>query len=257
MPSSALSMAVEIASSSNVNSYVSGAFLPSPNKLYLLAVVHSDAAPEATVPTVTSTTGLTFVQVGSSVPFDTIASNVHRLTVFRALKPTGTALSSGTYTVALADNGTGLAAMLIEINAVNLGGSDGASAIVQSPTNSANAGANPNVNLSAFASANNGVVLFAASDIQTAPTADTGWVEIGTNPDYNTPATGLACFWRPDNDTTATCTLTASDWGAMAIEVSYAHNVEALLGWQPRFSDRVPAKTEVAAYGETRGVVES
>lgn len=247
MPVSALSMAVQVASTANTNSYTSGTYTPSPNKLYLLAVVHSDVAAEATVPTASSTTGQTFTQVGTSVAFDTIASNVHRLTVFRSLATSG--LSAGTYTVALADNGTGLAAMLIECNEVDTGGSNGASAIVQSPTNNGDASANPNVTLAAFGSAANATILFVGSDIRTAPTADTGWAEVGTNPDYATPDTGLSCFFRNDNDTSATCTLASSDWGAMAIEIAYAHNTEALKGWQPQFAAMVPGKTEVVAYG--------
>lgn len=256
MPCSARSISAwQIGSTSNATAYAGTAFTPLPNKLYLMAVLESDAAPETTDPTFTTTGGLTFVQVGTSVVFDTIASNVHRLSVWRALKPTSTALSSASLTANFADAGTGCCVIVIEINEVNQGGSDGASAVVQSAGNAGDASANPNATLGAFASAANATIVFAGSDIQTAPTADAGWVELGTNPDYNTPATGLACFFRSDNDTTATCTLTASDWGAIAVEISYAHNTEALKWSAPIIADRVPAKCEVVAYGHLPGLV--
>jgi hypothetical protein len=239
----------QVADTGNATTYASGTFTPLPGKLYLLGVVHADAAPEATVPTIATTTGLAFVQVGSSIAFDTIASNIHRLTVFRAMKFSG--LAAGTYTITLGDAGTGACGLLIELNEVIQTGSDGANAIIQSPTNVANASANPNVTLAAFGSANNATVLFVASDIQTAPTAEAGgvWTELGTNPDFNTPATGLACFWRPSNDTSATSVLASSDWAAMAIEVGYAHNTEACKGWLPTYPSILRTRNEVVSYG--------
>lgn len=203
---------------SNTTTYASGSFTPVANRLYLLAVVHSDTAPEATVPTVTTTTGLAFVQVGSSIAFDTIASNVHRITLFRAMKSSG--LSNGTYTVTLADAGTGAASVLIEVTQVVTTGTDGADAVRNISTNNADAGANPSITMAgAFASNNNGIAAFFGFDSQTAATASNeGWTVVG-DASYNTPATGVTALWRGANNATAVCTHGSADWAGIAVEL--------------------------------------
>jgi hypothetical protein len=238
----------QIASTANATTYASGTVAPVNGKLYLLGVVHSDAAPEATVPTVPTTTGLTFTLIGTSTPFGSIASNLYRLSVFRAMVLTGAV--PGTYTVTLGDAGTSCCALLIELNEVIQTGVAGANAIIQSVANNADASANPNATLAAFGAAANATVLFVASNIATAPTAESAsWTELGTNPDIATPTTALACFWRPDNDTTATCTLASSAWAARAIEVGYAHNTEACKGWLPTYPSILRTRNEVVSYG--------
>lgn len=210
--------AAAIASTSNVATYASAAFTPVANRLYLLAVVHSDAAAEATVPTVATTTGLTWVQVGSSMAFDTIASNVHRLTLFRAMKASG--LSNGTYTVTLADNGTGCCTTLLEVVNVLTTGTDGADAVRNISTGAGDATTNPTVTLGAFLQVYNGIAAFYGTDIATAPTIGTGFTGL-TAGTYATPTTGIYGQWRADNDGAGAknCVLTTSDWAAIAVEL--------------------------------------
>ena len=241
--------AATVASTSNATTYASGTFTPIANRLYLLGVVHSDAATEATVPTVTTTTGLAFVQVGSSIPFDTIAANVHRLTVFRAMKSSG--LSSGTYTITLADAGTGATGLLLESNdQVVTTGADGADAVTNISTNNGDASANPTVTMAgAFSSNDNGVVAFFGSDDATAPTAPAGWTAAG-DPNYNTPATGGFGMWRGSPASTATCTLTSSDWAAVAVEVVAVGVSDKVL--QANYQDRHRFKIESVPSGMTK-----
>lgn len=202
---------------SNVTTHASGSFTPVANRLYLLAVSHSDTAPEATIPTIATTTGLVFVQVGSSIAYDTTGTNVHRLTLFRAMKSAG--LSNGTYTVTLADADTGAASVLIEVTQVVTTGTDGADAVTNIATNAANAGANPSITMGAFASNNNGVAAFFGFDITTAATAsNTGWAVIG-DASYATPNTGLTALWTGANSGTATCVQGSSDWAGIAVEL--------------------------------------
>lgn len=206
-----------IGDTSNATSYTTGSFTPGVNTLYLLAVVHSDAAPETTIPTITTTTGLTFVQVGSSVPFDTIASNVHRITLFRAMKASG--LSAGTVTVNLADAGTGCAAQVIPVTGVVTTGTDGADAVRNIVTGSANANANPSITLGSFASSLNGVFACFGFDVQSTPTAGTGFSVAGGAMFYATPDTTVFTQWNWQNATTVDCALAAADWGGIACEL--------------------------------------
>lgn len=226
------------ASTANASTYVSpSTFTPVADLLYLLAVCHSDAAPETTVPTVTTTTGLNFVQVGSSIAFDTIASNVHRVTLFRAMKSSG--LVNGTYTVTLADAGTGCAAILLEVSggAVTTG-SDGADAVRNIVTNAADATADPNVTFGTFLQTYNAAVVCIATDSATQPTPDATWNELGAQifKTYATPTTGLSTQnrWYTTGASTVGATLAASDWGAIGVEV-VAKSQYALEFISPRF----------------------
>lgn len=229
--------AAAVADTANATTYASGSFTPVANRLYLLAVTHSDAAPETTVPTIATTTGLVFVQVGSSIVFDTIASNLHRLTLFRAMKASG--LSAGTYTVTLADAGTGCCARLTEVSGVVTTGTDGADAVINVSTNNANAGANPSVTLAAFNDVDNGTYACFASDIATAPTAGSGFTGLGHST-IGTPTKGVFAEWRATNDTTADCTLASSDWAGIAVElVQQVAGAPVLLEWITRRFARV------------------
>lgn len=220
--------AAAVADTANASTYVSASFTPVANRLYLLAVVHSDAAPETTVPTVATTTGLTFVQVGSSIVFDTISSNLHRLTLFRAMKASG--LSAGTYTVTLADAGTGCCARLTEVTDVVTTGTDGADAVINVSTNNGDASANPSVTLAAFNSVDNGTYACFASDIATAPTAGSGFTGLGHST-IGTPTKGVFAEWRATNDTSANCTLASSDWAGIAVELVQSTAAPIFLEW--------------------------
>lgn len=227
MAITAVDVGVTLQDTSNVASYTTvGSWTPVANRLYLLAVVHSDAAPEATVPTVSAGNGLNWVQVGSSTVFDTIVSNLHRLTLFRAMKASG--LSLGGYTVNFSDASTGCAAFVIEFDGIDTTGTDGANAIRQPTSNNANATANPTVALAAFASGNNGTFACVGHDAGTAVAA-TGTLIPATPLTYNTPATRLAGLWDPSNISNPTFTLASCDWAMIALELVAAPVVAAAL----------------------------
>lgn len=204
------------ASTTNASSYVSGSVTPVANKLYLLAVVTSDAAPEATVPTVSSTTGLTFVQVGSSIVFNTIADNLHRLTLFRALKTSG--LSTGTFTVNLTDSGTGCAVIVHEVVDVDTTGVDGENAIRNVVTANSDNTANPSVTFGAVDEAlvTKTYGCFGLS-IATAPTVGANYTGFART--YSSPTTGLFAEYATGSQSVANCTVAASNWAAIGVEV--------------------------------------
>lgn len=207
--------AAAIQDTSNASTYVSGSFTPVADRLYFLSVTHSDAAPETTVPTITTTTGLTFVEVATIV-FDTIASNVHRLTLFRAMESSG--LSAGTYTVNFADAATGCCALLSEVPDLVTTGADGADAVRNIISNNANASANPSITLGAFNDVRNGVFACFASDIATVPTAGAGFTGLG-HATIGTPTKGVFAEFQAGNDTSVNCTLASSDWAGIAVEL--------------------------------------
>ena len=234
-----------ITDTSNTSSYVSGTVAFAANRLYLLAVVHSDAAAEVTQPTISAAgAGLTFVNIGS-VPFDTIASNLHRLTVFRALKTS--AVASGTITVNFGDASTGCLTQLTEVSSVVTTGTDGADAVRNIVTGSADAGANPAITLGAFAAAKNGTWACFASDIATAPTAGTGFTSLAAT-NYATPTTGLFTEWQQPNDTSADCTLASSDWAGLALELVATAPGVTLQWITPRFAQGMLVTAVADAY---------
>ena len=234
-----------ITDTSNTSSYTSGTVAFVANRLYLLAVAHSDAAAEATQPTIgAGTSGLTFVNIGS-VPFDTIASNLHRLTVFRALL-TGSVFSS-TFTVNFGDASTGCLTQLTEVSSVVTTGTAGADAVRNIVTGSANAGANPSITLAAFAATKNGTWGCFATDIATAPTAGSGLTALAATT-YATPTTGLFTEWQQTNNTSVNCTLTTSDWGGLALELVATAPGVTLQWITPRFAQGMVVMATADAY---------
>jgi hypothetical protein len=211
--------AVTIASTSNASSYVSPAsFTPVPNRLYMLCVVHSDAAPETTVPTITTTTGLNFVQPsGISVGFGIIASPGYRTTVFRAMKASG--LSTGTYTVNFADGATGCLAVLFEVQGVLTTGTDGADAIRNISTNAADNQTSYSVTMDAFQQEYHGILSFFGQNISGTPTAGAGFT--GTFDFYSTPSAGLLSQYRFTAESTvvAASNAGAASYGGIAVEL--------------------------------------
>jgi hypothetical protein len=235
---------IGFADTTNATTYTSGGFVPELNRLYLLAVLHSDAAPEATVPTITTDTGLNFVQI-ATVPFNTIASNVHRLTLFRAMKASGVAF--GTVTVNLADAATGCCFHLTEVDGVVATGTDGADAVRNIVTGSVNAGANPSITLASFANAANGTYACFGSDIATVPTAGSGFTTL-LHTTYSTPTTGLFTEWNTANDTTVDCTIASSDWGGVALELVAAAAGSPLEWITKRFRDGFTLRPVTGSY---------
>lgn len=215
----------------NTDVYTSASWTPVSSRLYLLAVVHSDAAAEATQPTVTGSTGRTWTNIGSVV-FDTIASNLHRLTVFRSLNSSP---SSETYTVTFGDNSTGCLTSLTEVSGIVITGTNGSNAVRNIVTGNGDATANPAITLGAFSSVNNGTWSCFGSDIATAPTAGAGFTTLAAST-YSTPTTGLYTEWTYANDTSVNCTLASSDWGGLALELVVNPPGEVMEWISPRFA---------------------
>jgi hypothetical protein len=120
--------AVSLTSSSSTTSATSHAtasVTPTANRLVLAAVVNKIGTAPASTPTC-SGNGLTWVQV-ATVPYNTNASNLHRLTLFRAM---GTSPSAGAITFDYAGTThTSAGWSVIEFSGVNTTGTNGSGAI--------------------------------------------------------------------------------------------------------------------------------
>ena len=208
-------------SSADATSYPTASVTPSANQLILLAVLNTKAASPPTTPTA-SGNGLTWVEV-ATVTFDTIASPLKRLTLFRALgaSPTGEAITIDFGGVTQ----TGCIWSVSEVDSVDTGGTNGSAAVVQSATNNANTGTSLTVTLAAFGSTDNATYGGFGINDDVAINPGTGFTEIHDNVITVVPICGSETEWRNDNDTSVDAS--ASDaankrWGGIAIEIKFA-----------------------------------
>lgn len=164
---------------------------PAANALVLVAFSHSDTAPENIASAVTSD-DMVFSLV-TQVVYDTIASNVHRLEVWRCMRPT--APTATVVHINLGDAGTGCAANVVEFSGVSTSGTSGANAVGFSRVSNINASSSVTLLLASFTSGANGVFVCGAHDLNVAtdgPNAD--YIKLDAT-NYNTPATGLSSGW--------------------------------------------------------------
>lgn len=116
---------VNFADVTNANNYTTGSWTPVANRLYLCAVCTSGTL--QTVSSFTEGTGLAWVQV------DTGVSNSERITVFRAMKPSG--LGAGTTKANLSGTASRGQIVITEFQGTDTSGTDGSGAVVQSANN--------------------------------------------------------------------------------------------------------------------------
>ena len=197
-------------SGQDVSSLVTASFAPSANRLVLAFVINRSGSGTAITPTITTTTGLEFVEISNQL----ISVNP-RVTLFRAMKPSG--LSSGTATVVLTgQTQSRIHCVIDEFDVVDTSGADGAGAIVQlvQGVNASDTNTSFTRTLAAFGSVNNGTYFGAAwadpnADFTTA-TPNAGFEEIAdTNAYLNASMNRLKrhVAWRADNSTECTSTL--------------------------------------------------
>jgi hypothetical protein len=211
-----------VASTTGATSYGSSiAYLPTPNAL-LLAYVTNTKASAPNTPTF-SGNGLTWVQV-DTMTFNTVGSATERLTVFRAQ---GASPTSGTGTADFAGaTQTGCIVQVVEVINADATAANGANAIVQHPTNTADTTANPTINHSAISISGTNMLISAYADSVNSTsdsTPDTGYTEISEQ-SYATPNTGFTLSYKlaVTSGTLTTSTATSRNWGVSLIEVKPA-----------------------------------
>lgn len=119
------------ADTTNATSYTTASsFTPTDGRLYLFVVVNARTGGAADLPTISTTAGLTVVQIATE-PFDT--AGVKRVTAFRALVTSGA--TSGTVTVDFGGvTQQGCALAVSEWTGIDTSGSNGSGAIVSANT---------------------------------------------------------------------------------------------------------------------------
>ena len=181
------------------------------NKLYLCAVFGRSAGGGPVTVSSIVAGSLTWVKV-AEIQFKTIASTTAVCAVFRALG-TGTTDTSLTFTYSTTVQ-TGLM-QLTEFSNVDLTGTNGSGAIVQSDTFASDSTAAPLVTLAAFGSVQN-ATYGAFSDGESGGTVVAGSGFAG----FTMPSPTTLTEWRNDNDTTVDASAGgATAFGAIGIEI--------------------------------------
>jgi hypothetical protein len=201
----------------DATSWATGSYTPTGNAAVFAVVVNSRAS-SVTTPTF-SGNSLTWVQV-DTVTYDTIATPLHRITLFRAQ---GASPSAGAGT---ADFGgvtqTGCLIRVFEVANADASAANAANAILQHVTNQADTTANPSITYST-PSTNGSAMIFVYGDTvnsSTDSTAPANWTEMGEQA-YNTAATGLTVNYQSPSlaATSAAATATSRNWGCIGVEV--------------------------------------
>ena len=200
--------------STNATVYTTASISPGANRLVLLAILASRTGATPDDPTI-SGNGLTWVQVAARTGG---ASSTKRLTVYRAM---GASPSTGAITLTFANQLNGCNWLVVDVDPVDTGGTNGSAAVVQSAVNSAAAATSLTVTLAAFADAAN--VTFGAfgTDISGNITPGTGFTEIG-EASTASPVLTIESEYQLANDTTVDATTASANILGIALEIKAA-----------------------------------
>lgn len=179
--------------------------------VYLFAVTNSHASSAPAISSIDSATGgyPTFVS-RSTTQFN---SNLMRVSIWSAVT---SADFTGTLRIQFGAS-SGVTGCIWSLNAlyhVDTASSDG---VVQNATGTGSS-TTPTSTLSAFGSANNGTFYANGSANSNSGTGEAGTVEL-TDLNQSTPSLAMQTYWRADNDTTPSGTVTSNPWGTCSVEV--------------------------------------
>jgi len=193
-------------SATDASSYATASISPSANAL-LIAGINNQKGSTPDTPTC-SGLSLSWTQLDSSLPYDSIASPTDRLTVFYAV--TGASPGSGAITFDFGGvNQTGAAWAVAEWTGVDTGGPIG----VTSSNSQDDTSTTLTVTLGAFSDAGNGTFgVFGNADGSTT-TPGTGFTEL-SDTSSSDPFCGIQMEYRTDNDTTVTASYPANRFAA-------------------------------------------
>ena len=212
----------------DATSYTTGSFTPTANKLYLLTVLSAATASGNTVvPTITTSTGLNFVQEDTAQ----WTGSTRRVTVFRAMEASG--LGAGTITIDFGGANTQICCYWIvdELDGVDTSGTDGSGAVVQSVIRNLGAAATSGsiTGMAALGSASNAVHSAWGHGANEATTPKSGWTELGEQ-FTNAPNQCLETQWLINDNAPTASWATSAAYGAVACEIkagaAAAFNIE-------------------------------
>lgn len=192
---------------------------PTANSLQLLLLaITRGSSTQPTAPSSVTGCGLTWVQVGTAIDYDTVGTLKASLFLYRAL---GTP-TAGALTVTFGYTADRAAYEWDEWSGVDTSGTNGSGAVVQAVQ--ADSGANdnhPTVTLAAFGSSRNGTYGGSGAQSLAAVTPQgTGFTELNHQEVTGTATVGTISEWRSDNDTSVDTNLASSaTWGIFGLEI--------------------------------------
>lgn len=157
----------------------------------------------------------TWLQVSTNVWYDTVTVPLHLISLWYVYATDNT---SSSVTNRFTNGATGGSMAILELAGTAVYRSN--AAVTNRTVNSANAGANPTITLSAFNGGADAVVAILGSDANPfGGTAEAGWVE-DMDSGYANPATGSYLTHSVNrSDNTVAVTAASADWGGIAVQV--------------------------------------
>jgi hypothetical protein len=184
-------------------------------RLYIVVAGITNAGGTPATMSITGT-GQTWTQIINATGV-TVASDNYRIQAFRYA-----ATTNHTNNVVYNYTGTqdGSFAAVLEVTGVDVTGTNGSNAIVQTVSNAADATANPSLTLAAIANGSNAVIAaFMRNSNPFNGTPESGWTE-ELDGGYNSPTTGGYILHRlTTTDNTPTVTASSGNWVGIAMEL--------------------------------------
>jgi uncharacterized protein YjdB len=228
----------------NQKIYSTASIAPAANTLITVAVLGHNATTAPASPTLSGGGMTTWTQV-ATITFDSVATPLKRLTIFRAMRSSP---GQGSLTITFSANVSNCQWIVSQWRNVDISGSNGANAIGQTSSNRANPVNGLTVTLPAFSNPNNVAYgVFAVKQNVLAVTPGTGFTEIAERPSGESPLSDLQAQWA-NNDNTIDASWSNLAGGALGIEIKAAATGPAVSSSQSRVT---ASPTSITAGTET------
>ena len=182
----------------NLKVYSTEAISPAPNALVLLAVMGHRSYGANPSPIVTGG-GMTAWEEVATATFDPVGAPLKRMTLYRAMSA---APGSGPITITFASSVSNAQWIVSQWEGVDISGANGAGAIVQAGSASADAASGLTLTLAPFASANNSAYgVFGVRSSVGVVTPGSGFTEIAEVSSAESPGSGLQAQWAMGDNT--------------------------------------------------------
>ncbi len=216
---------------------------PNANTLVLVSITETDAAGSAVQPSSVSGAGMVFSLITSSVTFNTIASGVDNVSIWRSMSPTP---SGSLITAHFGATATGCAILVTEVSGVSTSGLSGINAVGQSSISSVDVAASLKLIGPSATSVGNAWFAIHSANSQEVATPGQNWTAVDSA-GYLTPDTHLASAWTTlSTGTSVTFTASGADnRGGVIVELVLDTPVVippsvVTSGRQVRTQDRLP-----------------
>ncbi|HZI45234.1 MAG TPA: PKD domain-containing protein, partial [Ilumatobacter sp.] len=199
----------------NQKIYTTASISPAPNALILLAVMGHRSSGANPSPIVTGG-GMTAWEEVATVTFDPLGVPLKRVTLYRAMSASP---GSGPITITFANAVSNAQWIVSQWEGVDVSGTNGGGAIVQSGTARADAVSGMSVTLAPFESASNAAYgVFGVRSSVVAVTPGSGFTEIAETASAESPPSALQAQWG-NNASVVAATWASMSGAALAVEI--------------------------------------